>query len=557
MLKNLKKCLQGQATIGTICDVKHIILRFCATVTVLVLGLPGVTWADTLPPFPPLLITEVQAGSTASASEEFIELYNTTNVTLDFSAHSWRLELASSSAANWTTPFRTVQLSGTLPPGQRYVAASQFTSGGKSVQYLQAVARTWFSAGVAASAGHVRLLYATDQLLADDTCGPADTVVDELEWSAPQQDGSAATPSLDGRLPLLTPKGGMLAGTSIQRLTDPLSHLSIDTGVDGTDFAVGTTPSPGADNNMIAAVSPPVSTAPQIPLPADGCDPNPPVVPGGGTDDTGSTGDEPPLGDNSGGDNQTPTIPGANQGLAPPQLTELLPNPAPPQTDARDEFIELYNPNDATFDLSGYLLEAGTSTVHSYTFPPGSVLAPGSYAAFLSGTTGLSLSNSGGQVRLRDPLGEVQSETSVYGSAKDGQAWAFTGADWQWTTTPTPGVANILAAPPAAAVKAAKITTTAAPKKAPAPKTAKVPKAKITKTKTKTKKAPSTATTQQLAVAPVAKQSPLHPAILAGIGVIAVLYGAYEYRHDVANYLYRFRSNRAARRKNRPTAERR
>ncbi|HEX7963313.1 MAG TPA: lamin tail domain-containing protein [Candidatus Saccharimonadales bacterium] len=533
---------------------KHIILRFCALATVLVLGLPGVTWAGTPPALPPLLITEVQAGSMASASEEFIELYNTTNVTLDFSAHPWRLELASSSAAAWATPFRTVQLSGTLPPGQRYVAASQFTSGGKSVQYLPAVARTWFSAGIAASAGHVRLLYATNQLLADGTCGLTDTVVDELEWSAPQQDGSAATPSLDGRSPFLTPKNGMGAGTSMQRLIDPGSHLPVDTGVDGTDFAVGTTPSPGADNNMIAAASPPVSTAPQTPLPADGCDPNPPVVPGSGTDDTGNTGDDPPPGDNSGGGDQTPTTPGTNQGLAPPQLTELLPNPASPQTDAQDEFIELYNPNDAPFDLSGYLLEAGTSTVHSYTFPPGSVLAPGSYAAFLPDATGLSLSNGGGQVRLKDPLGEVQSETSVYGAAKDGQAWAFTGAGWQWTITPTPGAANILAAPPAAVVKAAKTTTTAAPKKPAAPKTAKAPKAKTTKAKTKAKKPPA-APTQQLAIAPAAKQSPLHPAILAGIGVIAVLYGAYEYRHDVANYLYRLRSNRAARRKNRPTAE--
>lgn len=62
-------------------------------------------------------------------------------------------------------------------------------------------------------------------------------------------------------------------------------------------------------------------------------------------------------------------IPADDNGLAAPQISEVLPNPAPPQADANDEFVELYNSNDKAFDLSGFILQVGTTTIHKYNFP--------------------------------------------------------------------------------------------------------------------------------------------------------------------------------------------
>lgn len=90
----------------------------------------------------------------------------------------------------------------------------------------------------------------------------------------------------------------------------------------------------------------------------------------------------------------TRILPASDVGLAAPRISELLPNPAQPQMDAENEFIELYNPNSKPFDLSSFTIEIGLSTKHDYTFPSGIILPAKSFKAFFSGDTSLSLSNS-------------------------------------------------------------------------------------------------------------------------------------------------------------------
>jgi hypothetical protein len=505
------------------------------------------------PQLPPVLITEVQAGSTASASEEFIELTNTTAASVDFGAFAWQLQIAGSTAINWDSPLRSIPLTGVLAPHETYVVASQYTSSGLPVQYLPGTARLWFSAGIAASAGHVRLVYTTNQTLADTTCGQAQTVVDEMEWSAPK-DGAAASPSLDGRTVLLTTKSsGVPAGSSVQRLLAPGAATYQDGGSDAADFAVSTPASPGAINGTHATAV--IAGSSNVPgLPADGCSPKPPV----GSD--ADPPDDPPqqdggqdpgsLPDDSPESDPGEEAPAANQGLESPRLSELLPNPGTPQTDAADEFIELYNPNTAVFDLSGYALEVGTTTTHRYTFPEGTLLQPLAYTAFFSATTGLGLSNSGGQARLLASQGSVVSAADSYGTAKDNQAWALWNGKWQWTLTPTPNAANAVLLPTVkAAVTTAHAAKTVKPKAVVKPKAARVKAIKTSKTKKRTAQVASTV--QTFAADPAANRTPLHPGILAGIGVLAVLYGAYEYRQDMANYFRRLRNYRTAGRENR------
>ncbi|HSX17836.1 MAG TPA: lamin tail domain-containing protein [Candidatus Saccharimonadales bacterium] len=229
-------------------------------------------------------------------------------------------------------------------------------------------------------------------------------------------------------------------------------------------------------------------------------------------------------------------MPAADAGLAAPQLSELLPNPASPQSDATDEFVELYNPNSSPFDLSGFTLRTGTTTMHDFKFPSGQfILQPHEFRAFYAPQTGLSLANDGGKAELLDPSGNVLVQTDIYSTAKDGYAWVYADGLWQWTTTPTPNTTNIITAPPAP-----KSSSTAAATK----------KSSSTKSKTAAKgsKARSIASNSPTTGSPTSTTSNLHPAILAGIGGVAVLYALYEYRNDLANQLYRFRRNRSVRR---------
>ncbi len=221
------------------------------------------------------------------------------------------------------------------------------------------------------------------------------------------------------------------------------------------------------------------------------------------------------------------SIPEADNGLVVPKLSEILPNPAPPQTDADDEFVELYNPNNQAFDLSGFVLQVGVTTAHKYTFPAGTSLLPQQFAAFYSSETDLSLSNTSGQVKLLDPSGSVLEQSDVYGSAKDGFAWVYEKNQWQWTTTATPGAKNIITSPPESKSSDSQNSN-----------------AKVLAAKTSSAGGNSGSS----GGSPTTQVSPVHPLILAGIGSAAVLYALYEYRHDLANTLYRFRRYRAARR---------
>lgn len=236
-----------------------------------------------------------------------------------------------------------------------------------------------------------------------------------------------------------------------------------------------------------------------------------------------------------------------NTGLLPPYLTELLPNPASPLKDEADEFIELFNPNAGAFNLKGYTLEVGTTTLHDFTLTEDLVIPPESYIVLYSKDTRLSLTNSGGQARMLDPQGVKLSETLPYGAADEGAAWTFTDNTWQWSTAATPGLPNIITAPVTAAKTSGPATKTT---------TKKVAAAKVkgtTKTKTKAAAQKKTKKAAKPKVAAVARLSdkppraPIHNGVLVSVAAAAVLYAAYEYRHDLSNRIHRVRSHRRIR----------
>lgn len=475
-----------------------------------------------------VLITEVLTGTKTSGSQEFVELYNTTDQPIDLTG--WQLWYLSAQAADANKP----STSGIIELGTESASSiaphGYYLLSGRS-DYLTTSAQQFYTGTMAATGGNLRLVSPN----VDNPC--LWDVQDQVGWGNalyPEGQASSAPPS----------------GQSIGRSVDDNDRYN-DTNNNANDFTTYTTPTPGAVNTHVQTTSPPITTTlPTVPIadcsvdpPGDDPTPSPIQQPGDGDEPpatVGGMGSDAPAENGGSNNSQNSIFPASDVGLVSPQITELLPNPASPQTDANDEFIELYNSNDVPFDLSGFQLEVGLTTKHRYAFPAGTILQPKSFTSFFSSDTGLAMSNSSGMVSLIDPYGNIINKTDQYGSAKDGQSWALANGVWGWSTAPTPNGANVILAPLAAKKKATATTATTTKKTtATKAKTAavKTPKA------TKTTKYPAAST-----IPSNPSTTPIHIGMLAAVGGFALLYGAYEYRHDVANKFYQFRANRAARR---------
>jgi Lamin Tail Domain len=490
----------------------------------------------------PVLITEVQTGA-ASASDEFVELYNVSDAPIDITGWQVRYNNASSAIQD-TSLITTVTTAGgqdvVLNPHQYFVL---YTA---TVSVPATILGQIYSAKLS-NADKVVALYSPDQA----TCQME--ARDAVAWGA----------STSGEGSAVTMTGSQTNDRLVRRYRNTSGYY-LDTGHNDSDFVmtpvtkttaingIAADASPGADNTALdSSISPLVASSDVslAPIPIDGCSVPVDVASdegeGSGTlqqaDDSPPASIEPTNDTTGDVDVVAPAIPVADSDLMAPQLSELLPNPANPLTDADDEFIELYNPNDVQFDLSGFVIESGK---HHYTFPTGTIIEPKAFKAFFSGQTHVTLSNTGGQVLLLDPLGSAIGQTQPYATAKDNYAWVLAAGVWQWTTEPTPNAANMVAAPVAkTATKAVSVVTKSAVKGASTQKSKSTKPAKVT-----------TASTQT-AMSNVVARTPLHPGVLALVGSFALLYGAYEYRSDVANRIHQLRVYRTARRENRQNAK--
>jgi hypothetical protein len=222
------------------------------------------------------------------------------------------------------------------------------------------------------------------------------------------------------------------------------------------------------------------------------------------------------------------------------QITELLPDPASPQTDAADEFIELYNPGSDPINIGGYVIKTGSNFHASYILPQ-RVLEPGAYLAVYSAVRRLSLPNAGGAVELFSPGGELMDQTASYGAAKTGLAFAADGSNWDWTLQATPGDANVMVLDTPATAK--KLTSTKAAK---SPKPAKPKAAK--KAKVITAKAKKSSSTPFSAAFTGANTASGHWLLLALAGG-TLAYILFEFRYDLQNLFYRAKGYRQTRRR--------
>ncbi len=454
-------------------------------------GQTPVAHAETVPVT--LLITEIQTGGASDATEEFVEIYNPSDQPIDVTGWLLQYRAASQTAAqSW--PGSSTKATIACPAGS--AANCKVTINPQSrlvlVHTIANIAGALpMAGGFSASGGEIRLYQPGAVPVVHDFVG--------YGTAADSQTAPAAAPG---------------AGQSIKRIVDA-EGVPITTGSNIHDFIAGCgEPSPGQSDTAM------------IPF-ATGC-----AAPGAATPSDTPPAETSPPADPPADDTpaETPAEePG--QGAAPTYLpiliTELLPDPAPPQQDSTDEFIELYNPNAVAVTLNGYVLQTGGDYRYSFTLGD-TPLGPHTYLTMASAVSKLSLVNSGSGVRLIDPNGNIVAEVPNYGDAKEGESWMQDDTGWHWTLTPTPYAANILTLP------APKVLAPAAPAKKTATKTttAKTATPKAPKAPAATKKATTPAKTVASQPASARASDPPYWLFIP-LCCLAIGYAVYEYRQHI------------------------
>jgi len=156
-----------------------------------------------------VVVNEVQTTGVSSGSDEWVELFNPSSCAIDITG--WKLKYLASAGTSATTLWTAA--SGTLPAlGYAVVAGSAYTGSATPIGTL--------SNGLAEAGGGVGLYDSSATLL--DSVGYGDATNSYVETSA------ASAPS---------------AGQSIARTPN-----GTDTNDNATNFAIATTPTPGAKN---------------------------------------------------------------------------------------------------------------------------------------------------------------------------------------------------------------------------------------------------------------------------------------------------------------------
>lgn len=426
---------------------------------------------------PSLVLSQLKI---TSSNGQFVTLYNTTDTVLDMS--KYQLEYFNNYDLAKATSSRLIALSGSLPPHGYYMVNDS------QISLCYQLVINSISLGFSTSAGFLEVL-AVSQAIPGGTT--TTTVQDYVGWSKTPATGVQSLPSVTT---------GLLLRQPLDEQNNPNIVLS------GSGSWLAVQPDLVNQCRLVSIASPITKIVSSINVLL-------PTIP-------------PPVVFLPESINEI-AFDTKNSGLITPQVNEVLPNPGGSGNDSTDEFIEIYNPNLVVFNVEGYGLQVGTTSLHNYIFPAASSLAPQSFTTFYSANTGLSLSNSGGQVKLLDPAGNLISVSDAYGSAKDGQSWAFANGDWSWTNVLSPGAINIMSSQTSATATITESNSNSKP----------------TKSLSTTIKATTKSQSKSVAkTAPkVESLAPIHNWTLALVALAALIYGAYDYRADLGNRIHKFR----------------
>ena len=124
-------------------------------------------------------------------------------------------------------------------------------------------------------------------------------------------------------------------------------------------------------------------------------------------------------------------------------ITEFLPNPK--GSDSEDEFIEIYNSGNVEIDLENWTLEDKMGSVKKFIISEETKIGADEYRVFYSSETKITLNNNGDGIVLKDSADDVISETSLSNLAPEGQSYSLDkSGNWVWTLIITPEEENII-----------------------------------------------------------------------------------------------------------------
>lgn len=122
-------------------------------------------------------------------------------------------------------------------------------------------------------------------------------------------------------------------------------------------------------------------------------------------------------------------------------LNEVLPSPE--GSDETSEWIELYNTNNFSVDLSGWKLQDIKGTPTTYVFPKNTILSSNGYLVLKRPETKITLNNDEDGLHLALPDEKIIDSMSFTKAPKN-QSYNKKASGWQWSTTLTPGAVNII-----------------------------------------------------------------------------------------------------------------
>jgi len=121
------------------------------------------------------------------------------------------------------------------------------------------------------------------------------------------------------------------------------------------------------------------------------------------------------------------------------KITEFI--PWPKDADAQNEWIEIYNAGEKSYDLTNWMLAVQEGKSGPFTFTEVTI-SPKEYRVFWRPATKLTLINTGDTLKLLYPDGS-EAQFITYPKPPNGQSYALVAGEWMWTDNMTPGYANL------------------------------------------------------------------------------------------------------------------
>lgn len=123
-------------------------------------------------------------------------------------------------------------------------------------------------------------------------------------------------------------------------------------------------------------------------------------------------------------------------------INEIMPSPIGP--DSENEWIEFYNSSNKDINLGNWFLDDAEDGSKPYLLPSGTTIKANEYLVISVLESKISLNNNGDSVRLFKPDLSLVEEI-IYPKAPEGQSYSQLDHNWQWSSTPTKGYANVFA----------------------------------------------------------------------------------------------------------------